>query len=399
VGKAIYTKAEREQMAINESHAVRKHAAPGVAIHDIANLWPAMADDEWREFVADIAANGLLDPIITWRGAIVDGKHRYKACTETSVEPRFDRLPDEWDEWKVAVHCQSKHRRRNLSATQKACVAAEVIEKYGQAAKERISATTATSNQIRAGKEPASAPGRDLDTGKAAAAAAKDFGSSERSVERALAVKKNAPEVYELAKDDKIPLKVAERIAKEPDQVKRAAMIGQLDTGARSDDAGDSWGTPPEWIDLARKTMGDIDLDPASNNEAQQVVNAKRFFTKDTNGLEQTWSGRVWMNPPYSQPLVTQFAEKLVASIESGEVTQACVLVNNATDARFLQLMLARCSAALFPRGRIPFLIPGSGESLTGTRQGQAFLYFGPNVDGFAEHAKALGWVGVSHRG
>lgn len=393
MGTSIYTKAEREQMAAKESHALQKHGGPGVTIHDIANLWPAMAEDEWKEFVADIAANGLLDPIITWRGAIVDGKHRYKACAETNVEPRFDRLPDEWDEWKVAVHCQSKHRRRNLSPTQKACVAAEVIEKYGQAAKGRQGART----DLLATSAPRGANVDALpDPGKAAAAAAKDFGSSERSVERALTVKKNAPEVYELAKDDKIPLKVAERIAKEPDQTKRAAMIGQLDTGARSDDAGDSWGTPPEWIDLARRVMGDIDLDPASNNEAQRVVNAKRFFTKNTNGLEQKWSGRVWMNPPYSQPLVTQFAEKLVASIESGDVTQACVLVNNATDAKFLQLMLSRCSAALFPRGRIPFLIPGSGESLTGTRQGQTFLYFGPNTKQFVEAAKPLGWVGVS---
>jgi ParB family chromosome partitioning protein len=222
------------------------------------------------------------------------------------------------------------------------------------------------------------------------------MGSSERSVERAKFVRDNAPEVYELAKQDKIPIKVAERIAKEPDKDKRAAMIGQLDTGARTDDAGDSWGTPTEWLDLARQTMGGIDLDPATNVEAQQNVKAKHFYTKDDDGLGQEWSGRVWMNPPYSQPLVTQFAEKLVESINAGDVDQACVLVNNATDTRFLQHMLAHCEAALFPRGRIPFLVPGSGEALTGTRQGQVFLYFGKNVDRFVELAQPLGWVGVS---
>jgi phage N-6-adenine-methyltransferase len=369
---------------------VEKVMSKAIAVHDIANLWPSMAEDEWSEFVADVAANGLLDPIITWRGSIVDGKHRFRACNENNIPPRFDALPDEWDEWKVAVYCQSKHRRRNLSATQKACVASEVIEKYGEAAKQRQGRRTdihGTSASQEANVQGA---------GKASANAARDFGASRASVERALTVKRNAPEVFELAKQDKIPIKVAERIAKEPNEQKRAAMIGQLDTGARADDAGDSWGTPPEWVDLARNAMGGIDLDPATNKEAQQVVKAKRFFTKDDNGLEQKWSGRVWMNPPYSQPLVTQFAEKLVASIESGDVTQACVLVNNATDARFLQLMLSRCSAALFPRGRIPFLVPGSGEALTGTRQGQAFVYFGDSVDEFVELAKPLGWVGVS---
>jgi phage N-6-adenine-methyltransferase len=357
-------------------------------IHDIAHLWPSMAADEWAEFLADIAANGLLDPILTWRGSVVDGKHRLRACKETGVPPRFDALPDDWDEWKVATHCQSKHRRRNLSATQKACVAAEVIEKYGRP----IGRPAKIANEEKVPPRG----GSSSDVGTAASHAARDMGSSERSVERAKFVKESAPEVYELAKQDKIPLKVAERIAKEPSQEKRAALIGQLDTGARSDDAGDSWGTPPEWISLARKTMGDIDLDVASNNEAQKVVLATRFFTKDTNALEQEWKGRIWKNPPYSQPLVTQFAEKLIAEIDAGHVEQACVLVNNATDARFLQLMLSRCSAALFPRGRIPFLIPGSGESLTGTRQGQVFLYFGPHVDRFVTLASPLGWVGVT---
>jgi phage N-6-adenine-methyltransferase len=389
MGEAIYTKAERERMAPKASN-------DEMSIHGIANLWPTMAADEWSEFLVDIKTNGLLDPILTWNGKIVDGKHRYRACLETKTQPRFDALPDDWDEWKVAVHCQSKHRRRNLSATQKACVAAEVIEKYGEKANARRSDAVAASNQRRAGKEPITAPGREMDKSTAAAAAARDMGSSERSVERAKFVRDNAPEVYELAKQDKIPIKVAERIAKEPDKDKRAAMIGQLDTGARTDDAGDSWGTPTEWLDLARQTMGGIDLDPATNVEAQQNVKAKHFYTKDDDGLGQEWSGRVWMNPPYSQPLVTQFAEKLVESINAGDVDQACVLVNNATDTRFLQHMLAHCEAALFPRGRIPFLVPGSGEALTGTRQGQVFLYFGKNVDRFVELAQPLGWVGVS---
>lgn len=152
----------------------------------------------WHDWiVADVKANGLLDPIILWRGQIVDGKHRYRACAETGTAPRFDTLPDEWDEWKVAVHCQSKHRRRNLSATQKACVAAEVIEKYGRSVGRPAKTEEAEELPPRGGNS---------DKGTAAAAAARDMGSSERSVERALTVRKNAPEVYELAKQDKIPI-------------------------------------------------------------------------------------------------------------------------------------------------------------------------------------------------
>lgn len=378
MGQAIYTKAEREALERQNPKPVKAV----VPIHEIANLWPPMADDEWPEFVEDVRANGLLDAITMWRGAIVDGKHRYKACLETGIAPRFDSLNEDWDEWKVATHCQSKHRRRNLTQSQRAAIAAEAIRKYAR--------------PIGRPSRVEELPPAGGTLGTAARHAAKDMGSSERSVERAVFVRDNAPEVHDLVKAGKMSLKQGERLAKEPDANKRAAKLKQLDTVTRSDNDGDSWGTPPEWIALARAVMGDIDLDPASNRDAQKVVVAKKYFTKDDDGLTKKWGGRVWMNPPYSQPLVTQFAEKLVAEIESGEVDQACVLVNNATDTKFLQLMLSRCSAALFPRGRVPFLVPESGEQLTGTRQGQVFLYFGENVDRFIEIAGKAGWVGVS---
>ena len=72
------------------------------------------------------------------------------------------------------------------------------------------------------------------------------------------------------------------------------------------------WYTPPQFIESARLVMGSIDTDPASNPIANATVKATRFFTKDEDGLKQKWEGNVWMNPPYAQPLVARFAEKLV---------------------------------------------------------------------------------------
>ena len=60
------------------------------------------------------------------------------------------------------------------------------------------------------------------------------------------------------------------------------------------------WYTPSEYVEAARRVMGEIDLDPASSELAQETVRASSYYTKDDDGLVSEWSGRVWLNPPYS---------------------------------------------------------------------------------------------------
>ena len=142
------------------------------------------------------------------------------------------------------------------------------------------------------------------------------------------------------------------------------------------------WYTPVEFIEAARATMGRIDLDPASCAAANRIVMADRFYTKAQNGLKHAWLGNVWLNPPYARPLIGRFAEKLVAEVGSGNVKQAIVLVNNATDTIWFQRMLDHAAAICFVAGRVKFIdVQGdpSGEPL----QGQVLLYFGRRVKAF----------------
>jgi ParB family chromosome partitioning protein len=154
------------------------------------------------------------------------------------------------------------------------------------------------------------------------------------------------------------------------------------------------WYTPPAYITAARAVMGKIDCDPASSEIANRIVGATKFFTKEDSGLQQTWGdeARIFCNPPYSQPLVDQFSAAIVAKFSTGEVAEACVLVNNATETEWFQRMLHDASAVCFPKGRVKFLNP-EGEPVGAPLQGQAVLYFGPHLVAFKHHFGSFGEV------
>jgi hypothetical protein len=149
------------------------------------------------------------------------------------------------------------------------------------------------------------------------------------------------------------------------------------------------WYTPPNFIASARAVMGGIDTDPASSEIANQTVKAKRFFTKEDDGLSQTWKGNVWMNPPYAQPLISNFAEAVAYKYNAGEFKQAIVLVNNATETQWFQRMAGVAAAICFPKSRVRFLDPEGNPGAP--LQGQAILYFGKNPEKFAAEFNQYG--------
>jgi ParB family chromosome partitioning protein len=116
------------------------------------------------------------------------------------------------------------------------------------------------------------------------------------------------------------------------------------------------WYTPAPIIEAARAAMGGIDLDPATSEIAQATVLATDYFTAEDDGLAREWYGGVWLNPPYSQPLIGQFIDKLLAEYTAGRVQRAVVLVNNATETAANQKLLGASLAVCFPAGRIKYL-------------------------------------------
>lgn len=146
------------------------------------------------------------------------------------------------------------------------------------------------------------------------------------------------------------------------------------------------WYTPEQYIQSAREVMGTIDLDPASSECANKVIKAKKYYDESTNGLDKTWGGNIWMNPPYAQPAIYDFILKL----ETETYDQAIVLVNNATETKWGQKLLELSNAVCFHAGRIRFVSP-DGELGDAPLQGQMIAYIGANYKVFITEFKQYG--------
>ena len=150
--------------------------------------------------------------------------------------------------------------------------------------------------------------------------------------------------------------------------------------------------TPKPYVTLVKDVFGGvIDLDPASCERANETVGALHYFTKDEDGLRQAWFGSVFLNPPYSQPLCSQFISKLMDEYMANRVDQAIVLVNNATETKHFQSLLSRYPCC-FPKRRISFYHPELGKA-ENNRQAQAFFYLGDNNQRFIEVFGRVGTV------
>ena len=173
-----------------------------------------------------------------------------------------------------------------------------------------------------------------------------------------------------------------------------AGILHFANTGAHvSNNSGDNeWFTPKEYIDAVKAVMGSIDLDPASCQIANTVIQAPKYYTAADNGLEQDWIGNIFLNPPYAQPLIDNFSNKLISEIKSQNTKQAIVLVNNATETKWFQLLASEAAAICFPKSRIKFWSPVKESA---PLQGQAFLYFGSEIEKFINGFGKYGFIAV----
>ena len=103
---------------------MNKTTTPLYEFHEVANIFPMMSDEEYKNLVNDIGGNGQRVPIYLWQNKIIDGRNRYKACCELGIAP----LVEQWngDGSLVSFVVSLNLNRRHLDTSQRAMVAARL---------------------------------------------------------------------------------------------------------------------------------------------------------------------------------------------------------------------------------------------------------------------------------
>jgi hypothetical protein len=359
---------------------------PVIIDDEFQSLIPPLTDEELAGLEENLLRDGCIDPLIVWaeQCILLDGHNRKAICDRYGIDYELHTvsLPDR----AAAADWIDTHQlgRRNLSSEQMSLLRGRRYNRLKNSrGGDRRSEISNTQNEYL----------------KTSDHLAKEHGVSRVTIERdgqfADAVDRLDLQC-EIASGQIKPsrqdvVQAARSLPENPTPSQIQQARESVTKPHVANNSGDNeWYTPAQYIERAADAMGGIDLDPASSVAANKVVGATRIYTVDDDGLQQTWQGRVFMNPPYAQPLIQQFCEKLVEEFQSGNVTQAIVLVNNATETKWFHALVSVASAVCFPLGRVRFWHP---DKTSAPLQGQAVLYIGNNIDGFTKAFKDLGDV------
>lgn len=130
-------------------------------IHPLAASVPEMQPEEFEELKASIAANGQREMGIVLDGLILDGRHRERACDELGIPFDFRPYDNKRDGLIPELLVMDNNiRRRHLSGSQKAAIAAELTDKI-EAAKAKLKKEGDAGTKTESTAEAAAAVGAD----------------------------------------------------------------------------------------------------------------------------------------------------------------------------------------------------------------------------------------------
>ena len=333
---------------------------------ELSNKYQIMPDlgiDEYEELKEDIVARGVMVPIESdEQGNILDGHHRLRICQELGITNYPKVIRAGMNDSEKRLHARKLNlARRHMTQEQRRELIREQLAETPKKSDRQIAAELGVDN--------------------------KTVGTQRKVMETA----EEIPQLdTSVGADGKEYPRQVQRSNGTSSDAEGSSKILENKPHIAFNSGNNEWYTPKEYIDAARSVMGGIDLDPASNEIANRIVQANTYYSVENDGLSQPWAGRIWMNPPYAGELIPRFCEKLLTHTLNGEIKQAIILVNNATETTWFNTLIDIASAIVFPRSRVKFYTP---DGKTGAPlQGQAVIYVGDDTSRFLSIFNGFGW-------
>ena len=161
-----------------------------------------------------------------------------------------------------------------------------------------------------------------------------------------------------------------------------------------ADSGNDEYFTPLEIVESARRVMGSIDLDPASNDVANERIKATKIFTLRDNGLNQKWFGNVWLNHPFGKATNRAWIEKISNEYDRGNFVACINICFASTSESWFQHLLTMPQC--FFKKRTNYFLP-DGTIKMGVTKGSVVTYWGDDVDKFAKEFSKYGVVKIPY--
>lgn len=128
------------------------YAGLGYKTHRYADFIPVADDKDQHALRESVKSIGLVEPIVLYEGAILDGRHRYKACTLMGVEPKFIEFEGD-DEAALQFVLAKNVARRNLTTMQKLRLREQLMPEIQRIRERAQSNLSAGGNKSEVGRQ------------------------------------------------------------------------------------------------------------------------------------------------------------------------------------------------------------------------------------------------------
>lgn len=126
------------------------------------------------------------------------------------------------------------------------------------------------------------------------------------------------------------------------------SRVAQINAGMFTSNA-DDWTTPDDFYALLDAEFN-FTLDPCCYPE---TAKCEQFFTQEDDGLEQEWTGSVFVNPPYGRVIGKWVAKAYQAAQTTADVV--VMLIPARTCSRYWHDYCMKAAEIRFVRGRLRF--------------------------------------------